>query len=578
MNPAEPEPQTRPRSAPTTRVDLVVIGGGLAGLTAGLRAAEAGLRVFLVEQGDGADYPCNSRYSGGIFHVSYTDMMAPPDVLRAAIERATGGECAPDQADAISRNAGRAVAWLRERGTDFVRASAVDWHRWTVAPPRPLRPGLSYPGCGLDPLLRRLSDLLQSRDGVVSLGTRAVGLERRANGGLVVVVAAQGHDPRSVETAAVVLADGGFQGDAEMVRRHVSPRPDLLVQRGAGTGRGDALRLAVALGAASSRMDRFYGHLLSRDALVNPDLRPYPQLDAAAIAGIVVDPGGRRFADESRGGVYLANLIAARSDPSDAVAILDGALWETAGRSSLYPANPNLETAGGTIHRADTVADLARSCGLPPDALGETVERYNAAVTTGGGLDPSRLSPGKPIVAPPFLAIPLAVGITHTMGGVRVDESMRVLRSDGPPIAGLYGAGASTGGLEGGDTVGYVGGLVKAAVMGLLAAEHAAEFVSGRPVPAAAPVLDAPPSGAAVPMAPGRPPHFRFLKLAVRYGALAAVPISLVGGGVAALAITETGMAVRWAAFVLVSAIVYVALRTCIDLATLIDEMLLPKP
>lgn len=79
------------------------------------------------------------------------------------------------------------------------------------------------------------------------------------------------------------------------------------------------------------------------------------------------------------------------------------------------------------------------------------------------------------------MAFPVCAGITYTMGGVHVDENSRVLRADGTTISGLYGAGSTTGGLEGGEHAAYVGGLAKAGVQGLLAAEHIAHAL-GRQV------------------------------------------------------------------------------------------------
>jgi len=61
-------------------------------------------------------------------------------------------------------------------------------------------------------------------------------------------------------------------------------------------------------------------------------------------------------------------------------------------------------------------------------------------------------------------------GITHTIGGLSVDESARVLRDDGTPTDGLYAAGADAGGIS---TGGYSSGLAGALVLGLTAAEHA---------------------------------------------------------------------------------------------------------
>ncbi|HEX4892208.1 MAG TPA: FAD-binding protein, partial [Hyphomicrobiaceae bacterium] len=70
-------------------------------------------------------------------------------------------------------------------------------------------------------------------------------------------------------------------------------------------------------------------------------------------------------------------------------------------------------------------------------------------------------------------------GITYTMGGIRVDGSSRARRAGGGIVEGLYAAGSTTGGLEGGARAAYIGGLTKAGVQGLLAAEHIAASLKG---------------------------------------------------------------------------------------------------
>jgi fumarate reductase flavoprotein subunit len=64
----------------------------------------------------------------------------------------------------------------------------------------------------------------------------------------------------------------------------------------------------------------------------------------------------------------------------------------------------------------------------------------------------------------------VAAGVTHTLGGLRIDEHARVLRDDGSAIDGLYAAGVDVGGIAGG---GYASGLAQALVLGLVAAESA---------------------------------------------------------------------------------------------------------
>src|SRR5690606_33813099 len=102
-------------------------------------------------------------------------------------------------------------------------------------------------------------------------------------------------------------------------------------------------------------------------------------------------------------------------NPLGALAIFDRAIWEGPSRQLLVPPNPNLPRAGGTLHRADTLDELATVAGLPADALVATVERYNAALDAG---DAERLNPPrtatmvKPMAIrkPPFYAAPACAG------------------------------------------------------------------------------------------------------------------------------------------------------------------------
>ena len=144
-----------------------------------------------------------------------------------------------------------------------------------------------------------------------------------------------------------------------------------------------------------------------------------------------------------------------------------------------------LGKAGATVHSASTLAALAALIGVPAAKLDHTLSVYNKAHAAGtlAALDPARSSapmagnapiPTLAINQPPYYAVPLCAGITYTLGGLAIDAQARVLHTSGAPIPGLYAAGSNTGGLEGGPGAHYLGGLIKAAVFGLLAAEHIA--------------------------------------------------------------------------------------------------------
>lgn len=403
--------------------DLVSIGGGFAGLVAAVRAAELGLRAAVAEKGADDRYLCSSRWAGGIFHVSYHDVKLTPGRLVAAIEGATSGQAEPELASAVAEDCARTVDWLATQGAHFTSASPVGWHRFTLAPPRAPVAGQDWRGRGPDLMISRLKDRLEKRQGRMLLGTRATALRMEGGRG-VGFTALRGDTELLLVARAVVIADGGFPGDAELFRRHIGPNPERVLQRHAGSAVGDGLRMAHAAGAALTRLDRFYGHLLSRDAMRNDGLWPYPQIDAVATASIVVDQDGRRLLDEGLGGISITNDLARLDDPRCATVICDAAMWETAGRAAQIPPNPQLELGGGTLYRADTIEALADIAGLDRGALRGTIDAYNDAIRNGSAatLSPPRSSKSgnpKPIEVPPFFAIPICAGITNTMGGDR---------------------------------------------------------------------------------------------------------------------------------------------------------------
>ena len=136
--------------------DLLCVGGGLAGLAAASRAAQLGLKACVLERGSGELYACNSRYAGGVMHVSYNDPTSAPDALIKAVTEITAGHAKAELVSALAHNAGRAVQWLKSEGASFARAGNIGWRQWILAPLRPHVTQMNWKGRGADMALRVL--------------------------------------------------------------------------------------------------------------------------------------------------------------------------------------------------------------------------------------------------------------------------------------------------------------------------------------------------------------------------------------------------------------------------------------
>ena len=111
------------------------MGGGLAGLVTALRAAQLGLIVRVFERLPEDRYVCNSRLTGGIFHVALNRIDDPAQTLAERIDAATDGTAHPGLARAISDDAMRLIRWLQDAGIRFICSGAEPYQAYTLAPP-----------------------------------------------------------------------------------------------------------------------------------------------------------------------------------------------------------------------------------------------------------------------------------------------------------------------------------------------------------------------------------------------------------------------------------------------------------
>ena len=458
--------------------DVVIIGAGIAGMVTAVRAAELGLSVLVLEKSSEDKYMCNTRLSSGVFHCALMTPSSPAEDLERKILSDTQSFAEPAQAKVISTQALNAIRWLQHLGVRFIKG-AQSYYEFILSPPTLFHQNQGWNNKGGDLLLQRLEKQLLALNGRLLRGHQATALSYTPEGHLRIALRPNGQPDEHLNALNVVIADGGFQTNPDLLRESVSPAPEKVFQRNARASLGEGLRMALSLGAKVNTYDGFYGHLLSRDAFHNEHLWPNPWLDAIASAGLLVNERGERFANEGLGGIDLANRVAKLDNPLGAYAVCDERIWRERGHLNMQGPNPKLMQVGATVYKGNSLAELAEQAGIDPQALPRTVDAYNQAVARQelSSLKPSRTqdkSPAFPLLEKPFYIFPVCAGITYTMGGIQINDHAQVLDQERSPLRGLFAVGACTGGLEGGAKTGYVGGLIKSAVMGL----EAAQFIS----------------------------------------------------------------------------------------------------
>lgn len=459
----------------TADCDVLVIGGGGAGLAAAIEARTGGARTILIEKN--AALGGTTAWSIGSFTATGT-----PQQIKAGIEDSTDAHF-EDMPKFAGPDADRDNPILRRLFVD----NANDTLRWLMTlgveffGPMPEPPHTKPRMHNVLPNSRAYIRLLGKHAGRIGVDVRCRVRATRflLDGDRVTGIAGETSSGRiEISARAVILASGDYAANASLKAKYISEAVSK-VDAMNPTATGDGHEMAFPLGA----------RVLNGDMLSGPNLRFVPppaetidrrlppsrivtrimKLALTYLPARLLHPFVLRFTTTSmapeldlfRKGALLVNRLGARidapppklglniADQPDKIGyvILDSAL------AGIYSAWPDfIATAPGVayayfddfrrtrpdiFHKADTTAELARSLGMEPATLNTALADHNATDT------PNKLT------TPPFYALgPAKSYIVLTDGGMAVNEALQLLGHENRPIPGLWAAGsAGQGGL-----------------------------------------------------------------------------------------------------------------------------------
>lgn len=456
--------------------DVVVVGGGNAGLCAALSAHETGARVLVLERAPAEKRGGNSYFTGGSFRFAYKDRDGLARVLEASREsldksdfseydedefyadlcRVTNYRTDPELANILVNESMDGMVFLRENGVrfelQFNRQSFKegDRHRfWGGSIVQSIGAGAG--------LVDSLFEAIEKKGITVWYGARGRQLlldENNAVRGVRAEIAGDVHD---VSCASVILAAGGFQSNPQWRAAYLGPGWDLAKVRGTEFNTGDGIQMALDAGAqpfghwsgahavgweanAPPFGDRRIGDLFNKHS--------YP-------LSVMINKAGHRFVDE---GADWRNYTYAKYG-REILAQPEQIAFQVFDQKSLPLLRDEYRISQVTRTEADTFADLATKLDVDPVTFTETLETYNAAVVDvpfnpsikdgkrTNGITPPKSNWAQVLDTPPYVAFSVTCGVTFTFGGVRITPDTHVVDTEGRAIPGLFACGELVGGI-----------------------------------------------------------------------------------------------------------------------------------
>lgn len=290
----------------------------------------------------------------------------------------------------------------------------------------------------------------------------------------------------------VLLNAGGFAHNQEMRDQYI-PQTRKEWTHAAPGDTGDMHREMMRIGAKMGHMNEFVGN-----QMILPPNSPEPsgvQTQLAKPHAFLVDQSGVRYMNEGGSYMLFCQQMLERHKTVPAVPswmIMDSRFMARYMLADTMPGSrkPEAWFESGFLKKADTIADLARACGLPPEALERTTARFNGFARAGKDVDFGRGDSAYDrflgdfthgpndtlgtVERAPFYAVEVVPGDVGTYGGVVTDSAARVIREDGAVIHGLYATGTTTAGVMGRAYPGAGCSIGPSFTWGFVAAKHAA--------------------------------------------------------------------------------------------------------
>ena len=456
--------------------DIVIVGGGGAGLTAAVESTQAGSSVVVVEKNGFVGG--NTILCGGIYNAPDAELQEPAGIedsedLFYTQTYEAGDEVAnPELVKVLTSQADDGLEWLKSIGMEFrddIGQGAGSLHPRTHTAVKPNGTGF------IDAFMENLDE-----SGNAQILTETTAEQILMEDGKAAGIKAKNFDGSDLTINAkqgVVVTTGGFAKNPEMIVEYKNEEkwPNLdekTISTNLDSIKGDGITMAEEVGADLVDMDQMQFLYLGI-----PDRGPITGvLDLQAEKVLFVNNEGKRFVREDGRRDVISKAIFEQPDGTywmvHSSDVLD---FDTAKTVEQEDFKKVVEEGKYGWVQADTLEELAEKMDVPYENLKKSFDEYNKSFDEQVEEDEfGRTLFTYPMKEGPYAAVPRTPALHHTMGGLKIDEGAHVLDKDGNPIPGLYAAGEVTGGIHGANRVGG-NAVVDLVVFGRIAGQNVVE-------------------------------------------------------------------------------------------------------
>ncbi|KAG0226975.1 hypothetical protein BGW42_003262 [Actinomortierella wolfii] len=463
---------------------VIVVGGGLSGLSAAHTVLEHGLNVLVLDKNPffgGNSTKATSGINGALTRTQIA--LGIKDSVEAFYEdtaRSARDMLRPDLVKVLTGRSASAVEWLQDKfKLDLSLVSRLGGHSF----PRTHRGKEQFPGMTITyALMEMIEDMAVSQPDRVKLIKKArVTKLIKENDAVVGVEYELLTQPGSKFTAwgPVVLATGGYAADFSSDSLLKKYRPDLwdLPTTNGDHTTGDGIKMSVAIGGKTINMEKVQVHPTGLVDPREPDAK-VKFLAAEAlrgVGGLLLTADGKRFCDELGHRDYVTGMMWKNKFPIRLV-LNTAASKEIEWHCKHY-------VGRGLMKYFKNGAELAKEMGIPPEELEKTFEEYNL-IAEGKKKDPwgKKYFHNVPIKMNQDFHVALMSPVLHyTMGGVDINDEAAIRDNNDKPIPGLFAAGEMCGGVHGANRLGG-SSLLGCVVFGRTAGDSVSKYMKGNPV------------------------------------------------------------------------------------------------